>query len=295
MGTTTLDGSVSESGEVTAKAVRRVLLLEGSANFAMFAAKLSVALLTGSTVLIGDALHSLTDLANNGLALVAQRISSRPADDDHPYGHRKYEQLAVFALAGLLTVMAFELCLRAVQRFDVPAKQSIPGLIAMLSVLAMNCALTAWEHKRAKELDSQLLAADAKHTLGDVGTTVVVIVGWQAALLGSAWIDPLIAIAVAIFVLYLAFGLFRSAIPVLVDHSVTTPESLRGIVATVEHVTEVRRVRSRSTGDSGSADVVVAVEHGMSAQQAHAVADEIERVLDRELGIRDVSVHVEPL
>jgi len=276
-------------------AVRRVLLLEGSVNFLMFAAKLSVAFVTGSTVLVGDALHSLTDLANNGLAITAHRISLRPADEDHPYGHRKYEQLAVFALAGLLTVMAFELCVRAVQRFDSHAEQSLPGLGVMLGVLGCNCLLAGWENKRARELGSDLLRADARHTAGDVATTIVVIVGWQTALLGQAWIDPFIAIVVAMFVLYLAFGLFRSAIPILVDHAATPSDALRAAILKVEHVHAVRRVRSRSAGESGSADVVVAVAQGMSAEQAHAVADEIERVLARELGIGDVSVHVEPV
>ena len=284
-----------ESDEARARAVQRVLVVEGFANFAMLSAKLSVGLATGSTVIFGDALHSLTDLVNNGVAIVAQRISSSPPDEDHPYGHRKYEQLAVFALAGLLTVMAFELCLRATQRFDVPVDQSGRGLVVMCLVLAGNCLLAAWENRRARELDSALLRADARHTAGDVATTVVVIVGWQVASLGYAWVDPLIAIAVALFVLYLAFGLFSSAIPILVDHAVTTGEKLRAVISGIEHVSEVRRVRSRSDGRRGSADIVVAVEDGLSAEQAHLVADEIERVLAEEFDIRDVSVHVEPL
>jgi cation diffusion facilitator family transporter len=284
-----------EFDEGRARAVQRVLVVEGCANLAMFSAKLSVGLATGSTVILGDALHSLTDLANNGVAVLAQRISSSPPDEDHPYGHRKYEQLAVFALAGLLTVMAFELCLRATQRFDVPVDQSGGGLIVMCLVLATNCTLAVWENRRARELDSALLWADARHTAGDVATTVVVIVGWQVASSGYAWVDPLTAIAVALFVLYLAFGLFRSAIPILVDHAVTTADQLRSVISEIEHVSQVRRVRSRSDGRRSSADIVVAIENGLSVEQAHLVADEIERALAEEFDIRDVSVHVEPL
>jgi cation diffusion facilitator family transporter len=288
------DGLGSQYDEAKTKAVRRVLLIEGSTNLAMFSAKISVGLATGSSVIIGDALHSLVDLANNGLAVEAQKFASRPPDEDHPYGHRKYEQLAVFGLAGLLAVMAFELLLRALQRFDEPVDQSAWGLGVMAVVLTVNCTLAMWEGRRARQLHSDLLYADARHTAGDIGTTVVAIVGWQAASYGYLWVDPLAAIAVSLFVLYLSIGLFRTAIPILVDHAATSPELLRAVVERVEHVRQVRRVRSRSVGDSEVADVVVEVDECLTARQAHAVADAIERALAEEFKIQDVSVHVEP-
>ena len=291
----TIPGGLSSQYDlVKTNAVRRVLLIEGVTNLGMFSAKISVGLATGSSVIIGDALHSLADLANNALAFEAERFASRPPDEDHPYGHRKYEQLAVFALAGLLALMAFELVLRAMQRFDETVDPSAWGLGVMAGVLAVNCALATWEGRRARQLGSDLLRADARHTAGDIGTTIVAIAGWQAASSGYLWVDPLAAIAVSFFVLYLSLGLFRTAIPILVDHTAMPPDLLRSVVERVEHVREVRRVRSRSVGDSEVADVVVVVEESLTAKQSHAVADEIERALAKELKIQDVSVHVEP-
>jgi len=277
------------------KAVRRVLLIEGGANLLMLGAKLAVGISTGSTAVLGDALHSFTDLANNGVALAVERVSSRPPDADHPYGHRKYEQLAVFTLAGLLTVIAFELVVRALRQGDTDIAQSGWGLFAMLGVLSTNIAIATWEARRARALDSDLLLADARHTMGDVATTVVVIVGWQVAALGYTWVDRAFAVGVAGFVLLLAFGLFRRAVPVLVDEAVSAPNEVTRIVGDVDQVREVRRVRSRSTGEGASADVVVAVDDHLTTAQAHAVADAIEKALAADLDIRDVSVHVEPL
>jgi cation diffusion facilitator family transporter len=276
-------------------AVRRVLFIEGGANLVMLLVKLAVGVTTGSAAVLGDALHSFTDLANNGVALAVVRVSSRPPDADHPYGHRKYEQLAVFTLAALLTVVAFELVLHALRARDAAIARSGWGLFAMFAVLGVNVAVATWEARRARALGSDLLLADAQHTMGDIATTVVVIVGWQIAATGYVWIDRLFAIGVAGVVFYLAFGLFRRAIPVLVDEAASAPTDVQRIVANIDEVREVRRVRSRSTGEGASADVVIAVDDSLTTAQAHAVADAIETALETQLDIRDVSVHVEPL
>jgi len=91
------------------KQIQRVILIEGSANLIVLIAKLFVGLSTGSLAILADAIHSLTDVANNIVAWIVVRLSSLPADRKHPYGHRKFETLAVFGLAALLTVLAFEL------------------------------------------------------------------------------------------------------------------------------------------------------------------------------------------
>lgn len=288
-------GTSPEPERERERAVLRVLLIEGSVNLMMLIAKLAVGVTVGSTVILGDALHSLADLANNGVAAAAQRISSRPPDIDHPYGHRKYEQLAVFMLAGLLVMMAFELSLHAVERFGTPVAGSRLGLAVMGAVFISNLLLAAWQNRRANELDSDLLRADARHTAGDVATTTVVIVGWQTASIGYAWADPLCAIAMAMLIVYLAFGLFRSAIPILVDHAVAEADQLTAVISKLDHVLEVRRVRSRFAGYRDAADVVVAVDDTLSSREAHAVADDIERALAQEFNIHDVSVHVEPI
>ena len=277
-----------------ARAVRTVLLVEGLANATILVVKLVVGMATGSVAILGDAVHSLTDLVNNGLALVALHLSAAPPDREHPYGHRKFETLAVFGLATLLTVAALEIALRAVGRLGEPVGSDGWALGLMLGVLAVNVAVATWESLQARRLDSDLLHADARHTFGDVLTTVAVIAGWQLAASGYAWLDPLVAVAVACLVFYLAYGLFRRAVPVLVDQVANDPLELIEVIRSVPRVREVRRVRSRVSGAGPAAEVVVTVDARLTTDEAHRVATAIEAALERRLGIADVTVHIEP-
>ena len=274
--------------------VRRVIIIEGLANVAVLALKLVVGIATGSFAVLGDAIHSLGDVANNAVAWFVVRVSAQPPDRNHPYGHRKFETLAVFVLATLLTVLGIELALGAVRREAEPTAGDRWALPLMFGVLLVNVFLATWEGAWARRLRSDILGADARHTFADVLTTVVVIVGWQVSIRGYPWIDTLCALAVAIFVLGLAFGLFRRAIPILVDSIAVDPESIAAAVQTVPGVRRVKTVRSRSIGSSAAIDMVVTVDANVSTAEAHAIADVIEEKLNARFAIEDVSIHVEP-
>jgi cation diffusion facilitator family transporter len=274
--------------------VRRVIVIEGLANVAVLALKLVVGVSTGSLAVFGDALHSLSDVANNAVAWFVVGISSQPPDRDHPYGHRKFETLAVFVLATLLTVLGIELALGALRREAQPTVGGPWALPLMLGVLVINVALASWEGAWARRLSSDILGADARHTFADVLTTIVVIVGWQLSAHGYPWLDTVCAIAVAGFVLALAFGLFRRAIPILVDSIAVEPEAVGDVAGAVHGVRRVKTVRSRSTGGSTAIDMVVTVDSGITAAAAHAIADAIEEELRAQLSVEDVTIHVEP-
>ncbi|NNC99841.1 MAG: cation transporter [Gammaproteobacteria bacterium] len=274
--------------------VKTVLVIEGIANLLMMAAKLGVGLVTNSAAIVGDALHSLTDLANNVIAFIATRISEKPSDDDHHYGHRKFEQLAVFGLAVLLAVVAIELVLNAIQNYGEVVNQSFVGLAVLAVTLLLNIGLTVWEHYWARRLDSDLLSADANHTLSDVLTTLAVIVGWQLAANGYYWIDTLFALLVAMIILFLAFRLFQRAVPILVDHSSHDPGELERMVQSIDRVEQVRQIRARSAQEGGWADVVVTMDPRLSIETSHRITEEIEQALEDHFGIKDVLVHVEP-
>ena len=274
--------------------VRRVIVIEGLANFMVLVLKAIVGFSTGSLAVLGDAIHSLTDVMNNTVAWLVMRVSSAPPDRDHPYGHRKFETLAVFGLAALLVALAFELALQAVRRGNVEIASGGWEVGMMLVVLAVNIALATWQRAWAKRLDSPILMADASHTFADVLTTVVVIAGWQLSAMGYLWLDRVCALGVAGLVFYLAFNLFRSAVPVLVDESAIDPEILMNATERVDGVRKVVRVRSRWMGSDRAVDMVVTVDPHLSTVEAHAIADRIEATLEDEFEIQDVSIHIEP-
>lgn len=274
--------------------IRRIILLEGLANFVVLLAKLTVGLTTGSLAVLGDAVHSLTDVSNNVVAWVVIKLSGQPPDREHPYGHRKFETLAVFGLATLLTVLAVELALHAIRSEPEPPLRDAWTLGLMLGVLGVNVTVATWQRYWARRLESDILLADANHTFADVLTTIVVIGGWQLSAMGYPWLDSACALGVSGLVLYLAYGLFRRAFPVLVDRFVVAPEELAETVMRVPGVRGVRRVRSRSLGKTLTVDMVITVDPQLSTSAAHSIADAVERRLEEHHQVGDTSIHIEP-
>jgi cation diffusion facilitator family transporter len=274
--------------------VQRVIVATGLANLAVLIAKTVVGFSTGSLALLGDAIHSLADLANNVVGFVVVRLASAPPDREHPYGHQKYETLAVFGLAVLLAVLAVEIVVRAAEPGPHEIIEHGWGLLVMVGVLLVNVAVTTWERAWARRLNSEILRADSQHTLSDVLVTVGVIAGWQFAARGYPWLDKVFAFLVALVVMVLSYGLFRRAIPVLVDGISHEPERIASALRAVEGVRGVRRIRSRWVGAKSSVDVVVAVAPELPTSEAHQVADAIERTLLEKFDVEDATVHIEP-
>lgn len=274
--------------------VLQVLVIEGLANLAVLGIKLLVGTLTGSLAVLADAVHSLTDVSNNVVAWIVTRHSAKPADAKHPYGHRKFETIAVFALAALLVVFAFELAVRAVTRESTEIASGGVELGLMLVVLAINVAIATWQRGWAKRLGSDILLADANHTLSDVLITASVIVGWQLSAMGWLWVDRLCALGVAGLIFYLAYGLFRRTLPVLLDERAIDPRALREAALEVDGVRAVPRVRSRWIGSARAVDLVIEVDAELSTADAHRIADRLETLLAERFDAHDVSIHVEP-
>jgi len=274
--------------------VRRVILIEGSANLLVLILKTIVGLSTGSMAILADAIHSLTDLTNNVIAWFVIHFSSLPADREQPYGHRKFETLAVFVLASILIVLAFELTLNAIRREETEVATSGIELAIMLGVLVINILITIWQHRWAKRLDSDILRADATHTFADVLITSVVIGGWQLSAMGYAWVDRLCAIGIALLVFYLAYNLFRRAVPVLLDQYAIDPQELSNIIKNVHGVKDVYRIRSRWIGKTCAIDLVISVDPTLSTEDSHDIADKIESIVEKRFETSDISIHVEP-
>jgi len=274
--------------------VRRIILIEGSANLLVLVFKTFVGLSTGSMAILADAIHSLTDLSNNFVAWVVMHFSSLPADREHPYGHRKFETLAVFILASILVVLAFELALNAIRKEETEVVSSGIELILMLAVLVINILVTSWQHMWAKRLDSDILHADATHTFADVLITSVVIVGWQLSAMGYAWIDRLCALGVSALVVYLAYKLFRHAVPVLLDEYAVDPQELNNLIKSVNGVKNVYRIRSRWIGKTSAIDLTISVDPALTIEESHNIADEIEMLIQNRFNTTDISIHIEP-
>ncbi|TFG64679.1 MAG: cation transporter [Gemmatimonadales bacterium] len=294
----TLPSSLPTDSRSNRKSIRRVLYLVLVANLLVAGAKLFIGWRTGSLAVLGDAAHSGFDSLNNVIALLAIRVAAAPADDEHPYGHAKFETLGALAVVSFLSITAFELVSGATSRLLTggSALKLDTLTFALLAVtLVVNAAVAGVETWGARKLDSELLAADAHHTAADVWITLAVLGG--LALVAAGWedADSWLAIGVAGLICFSGYQVLRSTVPVLVDRRAVDAARIIRFVGELEGVREVHDVRSRGRiGSHAHAEMTVVVDENLTVADGHAIADEVERKLIVEGGFATVVVHVEP-
>lgn len=280
-------------------AVRRVLIALLIANLAVVGAKLAVGLISHSLAVLGDALHSTIDALNNVLALVVIGLASKAPDEDHPYGHGKFETLGALAIVGFMSITCFELIRDALGRLAEtrsPPVLTDLQLAVLVLTLAVNLLVAWYENRRGTELESDLLLADAAHTRADVFITIGVLVGMLLARRGLWWADPALALLISGFIVRIAYRVFQRTVPVLVDERAIPDTAIRSLAEGVQGVKSAYGIRSR--GPTGAplryAEVTIAVDRNANVAAAHAIADQVEERLKRELRLNEVTVHVEP-
>lgn len=277
--------------------VRRVLFGLLAANLAVVAAKLIVALASGSLAVLGSAADSGMDALSNVLALTVVRVAAKEPDEDHPYGHSKFETLGALAIVGFLSISCFELVRGAVNQLTRGAHRvEITDVQLALLVLTLGGnVLIAWfEQRRGIELRSELLIADAAHTRVDVFVSVGVLVAVLLARYGWWWIDPVSAIVVAVVIMLVAYRILARTVPVLVDQRAIPTRDIQDTAQGVPGVKSAYGIRSRGPSDLRYAEVTIAVDRHADVEAAHAIADQVEARLKRDLQLHEVTVHVEP-
>ena len=284
---------------MSSAAVRRVLLGLLGANLIVVAAKAVVGIASGSLAVWGDALHSSVDSLYNVLGLIVVRVAAREPDEDHPYGHGKFETLGALAIVVFLSITCFELVRNAVQKLLGGGHTIVMtdlGLVVLLATLAVNVLVAWYENRRGHELASELLIADAAHTRTDVFITIGVLIGVLFARRGATWVDPVVAIVVAALIVRVAYQIFARTVPVLVDERAIPERAIRHAAQEIAGVKSAYGIRSRGGRGAGVryAEVTIAVDREANVAAAHAIADQVEERLKRELELSAVTVHVEP-
>jgi cation diffusion facilitator family transporter len=284
---------------MSSTAVRRVLIAMLGANLVVVAAKAVVGIASGSLAVWGDALHSSVDSLYNVLGLIVVRVAAQAPDEDHPYGHGKFETLGALAIVVFLSITCFELVRNAVQKL-LGGGHTIAvtdlGLVVLLVTLGVNVLVAWYENRRGHELSSELLIADAAHTRTDVFITIGVLIGVLFARGGAVWVDPVVAIAVALLIVRVAYQIFARTVPVLVDERAIPERAIRQSAQRVKGVRSAYSIRSRGGHGTGVryAEVTIAVDGDANVAAAHAIADQVEERLKQELELNAVTVHVEP-
>ena len=266
------------------RSIRRVLWIVLVLNLAVAAAKYVYGAVTGSASMQADGIHSVFDSAGNVVGLVGIALAARPADEGHPYGHAKFETYASLVIGVLLLLAAFEVGSGAVGRLATgtfTASVTPASFVVMVGTLCVNVGVTLYERRAAKRLRSEILAADASHTLSDALVSVGVIVGLALVSLGFPAADPVMALVVTL--------------ATLSDKARIPEEDLRATALEVEGVRDVHRIRTRGTEGEVYADLHVLVAPEMTVGKAHRLADAVEAAVQRRFpNVIEVLVHIEP-
>lgn len=277
--------------------VRRTLWHVMALNLGVAALKVVVGLLTRSLAMVADGFHSTLDASSNVVGLLGNAIAARPADESHPYGHERFETIAALSIGGLLLLAAAEIAQGVLRRITSGGEPTVTvmSFVAMLLTLAVNLGTVTYERRVGRRLKSELLLADAAHTLTDVYVSLSVLISLAAVALGVKWFDVATAIGIVGLIAWTAFRILRRTADVLVDGAATNPLPIEAIAAQVPGVTQVTQVRSRGPQTAIHVDVDVDVDAAMTADHSHAIADEIKRrVVKRIESVSEVEVHFTP-
>ncbi|MCX7680502.1 MAG: cation-efflux pump [Anaerolineae bacterium] len=280
-------------------AIRRVLWITMALNLLATLAKLGVGYWTASLSLIADGFDSAFDSATNIIGLVGVSLAARPADRDHPYGHRKAETMTAMVIACLLFLTTWELIKSAIERLRDPSlitvEVNVWSFAALVVSILVHMTVVWYELRAGRRLQSDVLIADALHTRADVFVSLSVMGGLIAVRLGYPLADPILALVVALLIAKIGVDIIRESSPTLMDHVMVPADQVEQIALSVPGVVSCHRVRSRGHEGAVYADLHIHVSPAMSTEQAHAIAHEVQHRLTRERpDVRDVTIHVEP-
>jgi cation diffusion facilitator family transporter len=284
--------------------VKKVLLITLALNLVVMALKAIVGVQIGSLSLQADALHSVTDSANNVVGLVANRLSDPTPDRDHPYGHQKFEGVAALGIAAFLLLACFEILQGAVTRLlqgGKPIEVAGPELWVILLVLGINIFVAYYERWMGQKLNSPILIADAYHTMSDIWITITVLVGLVGIWWGNIekipqlqWLDTILAFPVALMVLRSGWMVLKENVPWLVDEMAIPPETISQIVMQVPGVINCHDIASRGVvGRQVFIEMHLTVDV-QDVESAHRITETIEAHLDEKFRPVRVLIHVEP-
>lgn len=279
------------------KQARTVFVQTLGLNLLVSVSKLGVGLMTNTLSMIADGFHSMLDASSNVLGIVGLTISVKPADEGHPYGHRKFEALAAIGISFLMFFACFEVisevASRILQKSTIPTVTPVSYLV-MIATMIINILVSRYESKKSNELNSRLLEADSKHTMSDVFVSLGVILSLVAVQFHLYSIDIIASLLIVVLIFKAGYEVIKAHLGILVDAVVLNPLTIKEIVLAVPGVLGCHKVRSRGLEDHIFIDLHIQVKGHLSVEEGHKISYQVEESLMSQIeGVVDVVVHIE--
>jgi cation diffusion facilitator family transporter len=283
-----------------AAATSRTALIGGVWNLILSAMKIAAGLVWQSQALVADGIHSLSDLLSDVLVWLAGRHAAQAPDERHPYGHGRFETVAILALSVLLAAVAIGIAWDASARLFTPKKLLHPAAVAVVPVIiaiVVKESLYWWTLGYARRVRSEMLRANAWHHRSDAVSSVVVLVGLAGTLAGLPYLDALAAVVVAVMIAKISWELGAGAVKELVDTGLEDSrlEEIRETIRSVGGVKDIHMLRTRRHGGLAAVDVHVLVDPRVSVSEGHMISLLVEQRLKHQIDeVEDVTVHIDP-
>jgi cation diffusion facilitator family transporter len=277
--------------------VTRVLLNVLVLNVVVAAAKIGFGIWSGAVSILSDGFHSLTDSASNVVALIGVRAARQPADEGHPYGHRKFETLAAAAIFVFLLIVLVQVVQTSVRHLRTGSRPRVDEITfaVMIGTIALNLVVVWYESRSARRLHSELLMADSMHTRSDVYTSLTVIGALIGVRMGWPLLDAVGGLVVAAFIGHAGFRIARETSNILTDRVVMNEADVRGVVMSVPEVMGCHEIRTRGSSDHVFMDLHVWFRGDMPLDEAHRLSHVVkDRLMAQFPAIADVIIHIEP-
>jgi cation diffusion facilitator family transporter len=292
---TVTSSSSAETGEKT----QRLLVLSAIIDLALGLLKIIVGWFANSHALIADGIHSFSDLATDLMVWVLNRIGAEEPDDDHPYGHARFETFGALILGIILILVAGILVYDSVLRLIEIGSISIPTWPAILAAI-VSIAAKEWLYRITRQLGdrvkSNLLIANAWHHRSDAVSSVIVLIGVSGAMLGVAWLEMIAAIGVAFMIAVVGWKLTRESVEELVDTALseTYVADIQEATKLADGVRGVHSLRTRRMGSAVILDIHLQVDPTISVSEGHYIGDWVSQQLRRKFReISDITVHID--
>lgn len=296
-----------KSTESRQKSIYKVTWIGSLVNFLLLAFKFAAGILGHSAALVADAVHSLSDFATDIIVIVFVRISGKPEDEDHKYGHGKYETLATAAIGLILFAVGIGILVNGATSVGdflkgkvLPAPSIVALIVAAISIISKEI-LYRYTINEGKKLNSQAVIANAWHHRSDAFSSIGTLIGIGGAIfLGEKWriLDPIAAIVVSGFIMKVAIDLLKPCIDELLERSLPaeTEQKIIDLIAEFPEVSSPHHLRTRRIGNHIAIEVHIRMDGQTTLEKAHHTATLIERRIKEEFGPEThIGIHMEPV
>ncbi|WP_339670540.1 cation diffusion facilitator family transporter [Dasania marina] len=280
--------------------IQKVTLIGAVLDALLGFAKVIVGVLANSHALIADGIHSFSDLLTDAMVIVVSKFSHHGPDEDHPYGHGRFETFATVVLGSLLIAVAGAMAYDSVYRLIYSEQIHVPAWPALV-VAGISIVSKEWIYHYTKAVgekyNSKMVIANAWHSRSDAISSIVVLVGVGGAMLGISWLDNVAALVVAIMIAKIGWDLAWESVQELVDTALSTEEvdGMKDIIMQIEGVVGVHELRSRKMGADALLDIHIQVGSKVSVSEGHNIGVWVtDSLLKNVKSITDVTVHIDP-